>query len=641
MTISDNNLCTLLDMTKRAETAKNLLSQLPSVLCSSYRHSTSLEEVLTSNNEGLPVDIWEEYSRSKKPKITNVQSNGEPSDDVPPLASKEYVEDILDSMKRNGASNESSTTPVVLAASTSPASSTAPASTTPAASTKPASTPAEVVKVLSQSPHIIMCCPNNGTMSYILTVPTPEGPKSITLPRIERPSSGSPQPMERSPVSGGHGGSFLRPKVQAERPSSSGNAPLARLQPERSPVSGGGGGRQGANMLLPKIQPEMPSSSSSSSGGGADGEPGGSPMTRQSSGKGRKSRRTSNSKKGKEKAVEEQPTLDMLQSIQTAISSLLNPTTPDIGTGQSSSSLSYGSLEELCHSMEATPSLMEATPNPMEDTPIPTVTGGVPLSISLQDYDPEKFSKFADFLVKMDPIERNPVEDDTTTSRSSRTSSFRSTESDPTTDGTGLGHAPSSGLSATMSSESQVTVTTIAQSSSNDEVPCSEDDDSIALRIPEVPMSWFCSGPHAEPLGVDGGLRSEYLFTPSNRQDTSGANENSTLMDVDFGLDLNSDSWQQLLEGSLESPIKERHQVHPGFSDTGYSQFVDNLEASDDVQVSDPPLPADVSNSGRRRTIPATGSDSWNGMWHNSNPDSIKNWLKSSFPLGKTAGVQC
>lgn len=580
MTISDNNLCTLLDMTKKADTAKNLLSQLPIVLSSTYQHSANLEEVLTSNNEGLPVDRAEEYCRSKKPKIRNAPSD---NDAVPPLPSEEYIEELLVSMNRNGLSSKSSTTPVsstmlatsiTLASSGVRTSSTSTSSNTPAltapSSTKPASTPAGVVKVLSQSPHIIMCCPNNGSISYILTVPTAEGPKSITLPRIGRPSRGSNSP----PVSVGQsGGNTLQPNVQANI----GNSPLAGLQAERS------SGRQGTNILLPRIQQEMLSSSSSSSGQGGDAEPGGSPMTRQPSGKGRKSRRTSSSKKGKEKAVEEQPTVDMLQSIQKAISSLLNSVTPEGGTGQGSSSLSRGSLDELSHSVEAAPSLMEATPNPMEATPLPTVSG-LPPYISLHDYDPD--------------------------------------------------------MSTAASSEPQVS----AIASSNAEACCSVSDDSFPLRIPEVPMSWFYSDLPAGPLSVDGErLLNEDSLTPPNRGDTSMASECNTLMDVDFGLDLDSDSWKQLLECSLDSPIKERHQVQD-FSDTGCShlnQFVGDLTAPDSVRVSDP-LPVDVvatSNSERRRTIPATaGSDTWNGMWHNSDPDSINNWLKSSFPLGNTKG---
>lgn len=355
--------------------------------------------------------------------------------------------------------------------------------------------------------------------------------------------------------------------------------------------------------------------------------------------------------KGKERAVEDrQVNMDALQRIQKAISSLLNPT-PDIGAGQTSSTSSQGSLGEHRSSIEATPSSMEATPTPV-DCPI---TGLSP-SILSHDYDADRFSKFADFLVKMDQIENvsNLLDDDLVSSRSSRTGSFRSTESDPS-DGTGLGHMPSSILSTALS-ESQVTVTTISQGGSD--AVCSEDS-SAALEItevpmiPEVPMSWLYSAQETEPLNGEGVSQNQGdtigKLVPSSLTSGEAMAESDALVEnisgMDFGLDLDSESLKQLLDCSLHSPIREHHQLPPDFSDTGYShidQFVDDLTSPDGVQASDPPLNVASLNLGiDDPSIPhvadaTAGSAPWNGMWHNScNPDSIKSWLQSTFPLGK------
>lgn len=538
-----------------------------------------------------------------------------------------------------------------------------------------------------------MCCPHNGSVSYILTLPTPvDGGKGVPLPssggqggarvqgggggqggtvfrRIQAaPSQGVSIRPKIAPLNDGQCRNTLRPGPQREwSPSKDGQSSSTAqigVQTERSPL----GNRQCANApLRPVVQMEQsPSSMEGLARAGVqvdrsplrvEAEVGGSSMPpRQILGKGRKNRKVS---KGKEKATDDQAVdLDMLQCIQNAISGLLSPVAPDMGAGQSPIP-NRGSLDSP-DTMETTPSSVEAVPSSMEATP--SYAG------SSRDYDPDKFSRFADFLVKMDPIENLsslPEDDFVATSRTNRNSLFKTAESDPAT--SLAGRALSSGSSVPALAESQVTVTTIAQGNSGNtstplEVP--ETSSSAPLHIPpEVPMSWFYSEDQSAPqngervLQNSGGDGENLLSKGADISDlasgeASTADGQSTLMDIprmDFPLDLDSNNWQQLLDTSLDSPTRE---FHSDLSDTGYSQInelMDNLTAPDSTQIPDPTLSEDLlapssgvegeSQSIVKALDTTGGSSSWDGVWQNCNPGSIKNWLQSTFPFGEFLAV--
>ena len=453
-----------------------------------------------------------------------------------------------------------------------------------------------------------MCCPTNGSVSYILTVPKTESPRKL------------------SPL------------------------PARQTGPLNSMPAGTPGGRGHAD-----------------SAGTA--------------GNGRRNRKIS--QKGKEKAVEG----NVLNSIQKAISGLIIPGAAvgqssigqssmgpssigqssmgpsSIGQssmgpssiGQSSmgpSSIGQSSIGQSSMGQSSSPmlgqedhrgSFMDATPTPTTDHSTPSDTSP---SVASHDYDPEKFSKFANFLVKMDPIESiqslTPDED----SRSSRSGSFRSSESDPPTttitgttadSGGSIQHGIGSALSVPYGPKVQDQMSSHMTSSQ---------DNCTNLTIPAaVPMSWVFPG-QTGPLGGGEGEPSEICLASGDASGSTVHHADSAMdtSNVNFGLDLGSESWKQYLECSLGSSIGEHHQSQSDFSNI--NQLVDSLSSTDNTQLlSDAGPNADLVNAasesgmirGNAQCMMGTtaNSNSWNGTWQNCNPDSINNWLQSSFPLGK------
>lgn len=152
LSISDCNLCAILDMASPGECLGSIVSQLAKVLTLNLQRASSLEEAIEINNNGLPVDKYEE-SRSKKVK-TNLKdvensatSDANSESSLPlPIASKEEQVHLTNG---NGI----------------------PAAISPN-SNSPLSNSKDFLQVLSKSPHIIVCYPQNGPMSYVLTLPT-------------------------------------------------------------------------------------------------------------------------------------------------------------------------------------------------------------------------------------------------------------------------------------------------------------------------------------------------------------------------------------------------------------------------------------------------------------------------------------
>lgn len=615
MTISDNNLCTLLDMTKTADTTKTLISQLAIILSANFQHCSSLEEILASNNTGLPADMSGDYSRSKKPKLTDEYLNK----DLPATA-EDHVTNMQLDTSRNEPNGPASCISQLDASRNNPKGS-ASCVPIPAA---PSSSRADVLKVLSQSPHIIMCCPNKGSMSYILTVPTTDVTQNLSsLPR-------------------------LQPERQTSRQGSPRNNHLLQ------------GAGLGESVSL--VDTEA-------------GEIG----RGQASSVGWKNRKIS--KKGKEKAVDDQ--VNVMEYIQRGINGLIKPTNLDGSVSEFSAGNDL--LDDLYTTPTPTP---DHTPNPnpiSTPTPTPLLTPATPTHMVLSrtpsarshddetmshDYDPEKFSLFADFLVKMDPVESFP-DDDPVTSKSSRTGSLRSTESDPV-DSLGPSSVASSGHNSitrlsippcmsTVSSEPRAT----SQENSNQGMHT-----DTGFSLPEVPMSWLFPEDNGE--NGEGVLQSQAdKSTASDSQSVNllassdvsshgvqnpGASD--ALMDAsgtNFDLDIGPENWQQLLQCS---PSNEHQQIR---SEEDVTQLIDNFMSSDldGVQpftgttvpaftggsVSNSNCPSlnaitAVANIGTGKETPhmevtTAGSNSWNGMWQNCNPESIKSWLQSSFPLGE------
>lgn len=535
LTISDNNLCALLDVTKSADAAKTLLSQLAMKLGSIVEKSVSLDEILVGSNAGLPVGMFEEYTRSRKAKCSSAHTNedaggsGERGNDAD--SPRKNFRDVSSSAGHN-------------------------------------STPEEVLQVLSKSPHIIMCCPNKGSISYILTVPTMDSSQKLSFPRIQA----------------------------AEGRGLPGNAHGA------------------VGSVLDAEAAEM--------------------------GKRKSSIRAKVSRKGKEKAVDDDS--DVLDGLlQNAISGLVRTSLHDSLTGCSSSE------EPRNHFKTITP-----VPTPPNSNSKPTSTPAFTShdnDAMSHDYDPEKFSKFADFLQKMDPIDSFLTfpDDDPVTCRSSRTGSFKSTESD----------------SNSMDDFRRSSMTNLSVPGINAESPLAvqqNDDDqqihahenSADLTIPDVPMSWLFPG-NTELHDDEGMLSRELtsveqdirLTTPTCGKPGQSSEMDDGLMDasgVNFNLDMDSESWQQLLQCSLQSPNGEHLQIPSNFSNGSFphvDQLLGSSTPSDlaETLLSDPGtiLNAGTSASNPHVVVTTAGSNSWNGTWQNCNPNSIKNWLQSSFPMGE------
>ena len=77
LTVSDPNLCALLEMVKEDKvdmTSQSLFTQLSLIFNNNLEQATTLEEALISNNTGLPVDMYQD-TRSKKTKADALQSS--------------------------------------------------------------------------------------------------------------------------------------------------------------------------------------------------------------------------------------------------------------------------------------------------------------------------------------------------------------------------------------------------------------------------------------------------------------------------------------------------------------------------------------------------------------------------------------
>lgn len=139
ITISDCNLCALLDLIDTDVSTENLLSQLSRILCSNLKKATSLDEAIESNNAGLPVDMYQD-SRTKK-TWTNLAKVADPLPPPRPNTSNDTIDK------------------------------------------KPQ------VQALYKSPHLVVCRLQNGAMNYFVTIPPPsESPRAaMFLPGMKLP----------------------------------------------------------------------------------------------------------------------------------------------------------------------------------------------------------------------------------------------------------------------------------------------------------------------------------------------------------------------------------------------------------------------------------------------------------------------
>ena len=628
MSISDNNLCTLLDMSRTTHSTRTLLTQLPLLLHSNLLQASSLDEVIASCNAGLPVDAFGEYSRSKKPALANSAYLGKDANSA--------VSEERDVPLTRGCGR--------MAGSPSPSLAAPPPCHAPSPSSAAAlggqglsgqSTTDALKKILSKSPHIIMCCPNTGSISYILTMPTAEAnAPTQALPRIlPSPSPSTERGRGSLTFGGGGGGGGLLPGS----PKVTKNRRIAMKGKEKA-VDGGGD-----KTMLESIQRAI--------NGIINPQPTQTPA-REGVTRGQSSQNGS--------------------TVGNRYSSAATPTFVSSSTRSTTTPVPPSSSRN--HAQNHTPSLH---------------------SHASHDYDPEKFSKFADFLVKMDPIEMSgfPDDDPVTSKGASRTSSMESEPMDssgsdpisstPPLEGTEPRPLPNEQGQGERRGEAPTTTTTTTGHSGGDE-------DS---------MSWLFSDPPPPPDPVtdnDGKTDHHHHhhgmnFDPSNfdpsalgsrgNDDDDDVMENSghemedsgtttTLIaegsscgggsgGMDFNLELDAESWKEFLQSSPCRTPHHHHHHHGMHSDLAEGDFpqIDHLVESfssapppphsEAMRHLDKPIGAaggpfsmDTAVSGIHGVQPsttagATESVSWNGLWQNCNPDSIKNWLQSTIPLGE------
>ncbi len=611
MSISDNNLCTLLDLTRTTLATKTLLSQLPVILHSNLLQASSLDQVLVSCNAGLPVDAFEEYSRSKKPTLINDA-----------YLSKDSEDGVNDAQSATTSSSRGNVHQVT-SPSPSPLPSSLPSPSAPSASRGgqgSGQTSQEVLKVLSKSPHIIMCCPNKGTVSYILTVPTTDASSpSQTLPRIlPSPSMERQGPLVFDPQGGVLGGRGIVEGVKVTK-----------------------------NHTI--------------------------------------------SMKGKEKAVNGPgESKNMLDCIQHAINGIINPPPSVRGgsiRGQSSQDATASSSSGDSYSNVATPSVTSVTDGASSSASATShdhaavshdhsLVSCDRTTFSSRDYDPEKFSKFADFLVKMDPIESlsSFTDDEPATSSASRTNS---TESEPM-DSMECGSCDPNVTTPSVSSLRGSVVEPHPSPRLARPGGRGREQDTAAHSSDEDSMSWLFSEPGSSSdspsRGGRGMASSDHVnskpsassshhgvcSTAGSVHEMENSGTSTTLVDeasggMDFNLELDTESWKEF----LRSPPCRNHQqgamMHSDLTEGDFLQInelVENFSSSglEGVQRYNKPSHSEantshspnvaVSGVGQTQSVPRVAvstadSDSWNGIWQNCNPDSIKNWLQSTIPLGK------
>ena len=221
MTISDCNLCALLDMTSDSDITRMLLSQLCSLLRSNLLPGSAIADIVTRNNNGLPVEMFEEC-RSKKQRPVpkregscDCERNRQLNDDG---TSSMDTTPLLSVGTPGVASVPPHATPfnrapiIAPAMPSSVATPTMPSGNVPAIGPAPPSSTSsppilindsmeslDALKVLSKSPHLIMSYHKEGSVSYILTLPAagggplllPRAPSSngvVGLPRLPHPS---------------------------------------------------------------------------------------------------------------------------------------------------------------------------------------------------------------------------------------------------------------------------------------------------------------------------------------------------------------------------------------------------------------------------------------------------------------------
>ena len=217
LTISDCNLCALLSMVHTPESTKALLTQLTGVLDQNVQRASLLEEAIEMNNNGLPEDMFKD-TRSRKTKLVSnaVTSASTAGGGGGGVNKKDMVPNLQAAMSNlfcDAQSQEESLSTnnmsVDLGGTTDASPSLGSAANTPTSSNGTAVSSnvtsvslgsgqnADVLNVLTKSPHIIVCHPKQGSLSYILTVPTVSSSSS---------PAGAPAPGRRIlPSPGGAG----------------------------------------------------------------------------------------------------------------------------------------------------------------------------------------------------------------------------------------------------------------------------------------------------------------------------------------------------------------------------------------------------------------------------------------------------
>lgn len=193
--MSDCNLCALLNMVHSASETRMLLKQLPNILQQNIlKVSGDLTRSVELNNASLPFDRFDE-TRSKKQRallVMDKKGNGACSDQRGGNVGAEG-RDRAEGCKpfETAASSEKEEPKMVFMGASG--------------SQERSATPGEISQVLSQRPHMILCFPKNGALSYVLM----NGASLKTASSEQTISSTGLSSSKKTKARKGNGGSLL------------------------------------------------------------------------------------------------------------------------------------------------------------------------------------------------------------------------------------------------------------------------------------------------------------------------------------------------------------------------------------------------------------------------------------------------
>ncbi len=200
LTVSDCNMCALINMVDADTTTEIVLSQLSLILNNNLEQAGTLEEALASNNEGLPFDMYLD-TRSKKTNNSKMDATSSPR--LPNITKFPNA---------------------------------TPSPTCPTSSNSVDSK--QKIELLYKTPHFVMCQSPNGAMSCFVTIPPPTESSAASLfppgTKLPLPSISQSLQMDlKAPqkLSNGKRGIKKAPDTQQKIMSSKIAGVLSKMQP--------------------------------------------------------------------------------------------------------------------------------------------------------------------------------------------------------------------------------------------------------------------------------------------------------------------------------------------------------------------------------------------------------------------------